>query len=123
MTHIKKVSMMRNDKHITNRRRQRELSQTCLSYAECQGEKADRLKQKFPRLSNLHIIWGWIKRLLLAYIVMVLVAAVMNSGIGIFLAIVAGFLLILSLIRLVSRFVITVVYIILLALILGLIIL
>jgi len=80
-------------------------------------------EQKFPRLSNLHIIWVWMKRLLLAYLVMVLVAAMMNSGTGIFLSIVAGFLLFLSLVRLAIRFVVTLAYIILLALILGLIIL
>ena len=113
---------MRNDKHITNRRRQREQNQTCLSFAERQGEKADRLKQKFPRLSNLHIIWVCAKWLILAGLLIAAAWAVMNSSAGIFLAVAMGFLLIGSLIRLVSRFVITVVYIILLVLILGLII-
>jgi len=122
MTNIKKVSMMRNGKHITNRRRQREQSQTCLSFAERQRKKAGRLKQKFPRLSNLHIILVCMKRLTLAGLLVAAAWAVMNSGAGIFLAVGVSFLLILSLMRLVSRFVITVVYIILLVLILGLII-
>ncbi len=120
MTHIKKVSMMKNGKHIvTNRRRQRAQSQTCLSYAERQGEKADRLKQKFPRLSNLHIVWIWTKRLTLVGLLVAVVWAVINSGVGFFLAVVVGFLLI----RLAFRVIVTVVYIILIALILGLIIL
>jgi len=113
---------MRNGKHITNRRRQREQSQTCLSFAERQGEKADRLKQKFPRLSNLHIIWVCVKRLTFAGLLVGASWAIWNSSAGIFLTVTVGFLLIRSLIRLVSRFVITVVYIILLVLILGLII-
>jgi len=105
-----------------NRRRQREQSQTCLSFAKRQGEKADRLKQKFPRLSNLNIIWVCVMRLTLAGLIVMAAWAVMNSGAGIFLAVAVGFLLIGSLMRLVSRFVITVIYIILLVLILGLII-
>ena len=119
MTHIKKVSMMINGKYITNRCRQRKQSQTCLSFADRQGEKADRLKQKFPRLSNLHIIWIFAKRLILAGMLVVSVWVMMNSSANIFLAVAAGFLLIRSLILLVSRFVITVIYIILLVLILG----
>ncbi|RHF02013.1 hypothetical protein DW701_17465 [Bacteroides eggerthii] len=97
MTHIKKVSMMRNDKHIT--------------------------KQKFPRLSNLHIIWVWTKRLTLVGLLVVMGYAVVNSGVGIVLAVTVGFLLIRSLIRLAFRLIVTVVYIILTVLILGLIIL
>ena len=81
MTHIKKVSMMRNGKHI--------------------------MKQKFPRLSNLHIIWVCAKWLTLAGLLIAAAWAVMNSSAGIFLAVAMGFLLIGSLIRLVSRFVIT----------------
>lgn len=113
---------MRNGKHITNRCRQRELSQTCLSFAGRHGEKAGRLKQKFPRLPNLHIVWVCVKRLTLAGLLVAAAWAVINSSAGIYLAVAVGFLLIRSLIRLVSRFVITIVYIILLVLILGLII-
>lgn len=113
---------MRNGKHIMNRRRQREQDQTCLSFAERQGEKAGRLKQKFPRLSNLHIIWVCVQRLTFAGLLVEVVWAVMNSSTGIFLAVVMSFLLICSLMRLAFRFVITVVYIILIVLILGLII-
>lgn len=96
MTHIKKVSMIRNGKNIT--------------------------KRKFPRLSNLHIIWVCVKRLTLAGLLVAAAWAVTNSSAGISLTVAMGFLLIRSLIRLVSRFVITVVYIILLVLILGLLI-
>lgn len=123
MTHIKKVSMMRNGKYIMNRRRQREQSQTCLSFAKRQGEKADRLKQKFPRLPNLHIIWVCVKRLTLAGLLVAADWTVMNGSAGICFALVAGFLLILSLVGLAFRFVVTLVYIILLTLILVLIIL
>ena len=78
---------MRNDKHIT--------------------------KQKFPRLSNLQIIWVWTKRLTLVGLLVVMGYAVVNSGVGIVLAVTVGFLLIRSLIRLAFRLIVTVVYIIL----------
>ncbi len=80
-------------------------------------------KQNFPRLSNLHIIWVWTKRLTLVGLLVALVGAVVNSGAGVFLAVTAGFLLIRSLIRLAFRLIVTVVYIILTVLMLGLIIL
>lgn len=80
------------------------------------------MKQKFPRLSNLHIVWVCVKWLTFAGLLVAVAWAVINSSAGIFLAVVVGFLLILSLMRLAFRFVITVVYIILLVLILGLII-
>ena len=97
MTHIKKVSMMKNDKHIT--------------------------KAKFPRLSNLHIAWVCTKWLMLIGLLLALVWTVVNSGAGIFLAATVFFLLIRSLVRLTFRLIVTVVYIILVLLILGLIIL
>ena len=112
---------MRNGKHITNRIWQQQ-SQTCLSFAERQREKAGRLKQKFPRLSNLHIIWVFVKRLTLAGFLVAAAWAVMNSSAVIFLTVAVGFVLIRSLMWLVSRIVITVVYIILLVLILSLVI-
>ena len=74
---------MRNDKHIT--------------------------KQKFPRLSNLQIIWVWTKRLTLVGLLVVMGYAVVNSGVGIVLAVTVGFLLIRSLIRLAFRLIVTVV--------------
>lgn len=80
-------------------------------------------KQKFPHLSNLHIVWVCVKRLTLVGLLIAVVWAVVNSGAGVFLAVMVGFLLIRSLIRLAFRLLVTVVYIILIALILGLIIL
>ena len=66
-------------------------------------------KQKFPRLSNLHIIWVWTKRLTLVGLLVVMGYAVVNSGVGIVLAVTVGFLLIRSLIRLSFRLIVTVV--------------
>jgi len=80
------------------------------------------MKQKFPRLSNLHINWVCVKRLTLAGLLVAAAWTVMNSSTIVFLVVAVGFLFIRSLIQLVSRFVITIVYIILLMLILGLII-
>lgn len=80
-------------------------------------------KQKLSSLSNLHIIWVCAKRLTLVGLLVAMVWAVMNSGVGVFLSVTVGFLLIRSLIRLAFRLIVTVVYIILIALILGLIIL
>ncbi|OAV75517.1 hypothetical protein Barb7_00856 [Bacteroidales bacterium Barb7] len=97
MTHIKKVSMMRNSNNI--------------------------LKQKLLRLANLHIICRWTKRLILAVVVVTLGVAVVNSGIGIFLAFVIGFLLLRFLIRLAFRLLIMLVYVVLIVLIISLIIL
>ncbi len=113
---------MRNGRQIMIRRRQREQGQTCLSFAERQGEKAGRLKQKSPRLPNLHIVWVCVKRLTFAGLLVTGVWVIVNSSAGIFLAVAVSFLLILSLMRLAFRFVITVVYIILIVLMLGLII-
>lgn len=79
-------------------------------------------KQKFPRLSNLHIVWVWMKRLTLVGLLVAVGYAVVNSGVGVFLAVTVSFLLIRSLIRLAFRLIVTAVYIILIALILGLII-
>lgn len=78
---------------------------------------------KLSRLSNLHIIWVWTKRLTLVGLLVAMVWAVMNSGAGVFLAAALGFLIIRSLIRLAVRVVFTLVYIAVLLLILGLIIL
>jgi len=86
---------MKNDKHIT--------------------------KAKSPHLSNLHIAWVFTKWLMLIGVLLALVWTVVNSGAGIFLAITVFFLLIRSLVRLTFRLMVTVVYIILLLLILGLI--
>jgi hypothetical protein len=94
-THIKKVSIMKNDKHIT--------------------------KAKSPHLSNLHIAWAFTKWLMLVGLFIALVWTVVNSGTGLFLAATIFFLLIRSLVRLTFRLIVTVVYIILLLLILGLI--
>ncbi|WP_085535634.1 MULTISPECIES: hypothetical protein [Bacteroidales] len=78
------------------------------------------VKQKFPRLSNLHIIWRWTKRIA---VVGLLVALVANYGTGSCLAVVAGFLIVRALIRLAFRIIVMLVSIALLLLILGLIIL
>ncbi len=88
---------MKNDKHIT--------------------------KAKFPRLSNLHIAWVCIKWLMLIGLLIGLIWVVVNSGTGLFLAAAVFFLLIRSLVRLTFRLIVTIVYIILMLLILGLIIL
>ena len=78
-------------------------------------------KQKLSRLSNLHIIWICTKRLTLVGLLVAAVWAVMNSGAGVFLMAVVGFLIIRSLIRLAFRVIVSVVYIILIMLMLGLI--
>jgi hypothetical protein len=96
-THIKKVNMMKNSKHIT--------------------------KEKLTRFSKLHIAWVGAKWLMLIGLLLALVWIVVNSGAGIFLAATVFFLLIRSLVRLTFRLMVTIVYIILLLSILGLIIL
>ena len=86
---------MKNDKHIT--------------------------KEKSPHFDKLHIAWAFTKWLILIGLLIAFVWTVMKSGAGIFLAAIVFFLLIRSLVRLTFRLMITVVYIILLLLILGLI--
>jgi hypothetical protein len=83
------------------------------------------LKQKFlPPLSNLHIIWHWAKRLILVGVVLVLLCVAFYWGVGVCLAIIAGFLIIRFLIRLTFRIIIMLVGILLfIALIVSLIIL
>ena len=93
----KKVNMMKNEKHIT--------------------------KEKLTRFSKLNIAWVCTKWLLLVGVIIALVWTVVNSGAGVFLAATVFFLFIRSLVRLTFRLIVTVVYIILLLLILGLIIL
>jgi len=88
---------MKNDKHIT--------------------------KEKLTRFSTLNIAWVFTKWLMLIGLLLALVWTVVNSGAGLFLAATVFFLLIRSLVRLTFRMIVTVVYIILLLLILGLIIL
>ena len=88
---------MKNDKHIT--------------------------KAKFPRLSNLHIVWVCTKWLMLIGLLIALVWIVANSSVGIFLAATLFFLLIRSLVRLTFSLMITIIYIVLLLSILGLILL
>ena len=86
---------MKNDKHIT--------------------------KENLTRFSKLNIVWICTKWLILVGLLIALVWTVVNSGTGLFLAATVFFLLIRSLVRLTFRLIITVVYIILLLLILGLI--
>jgi len=86
---------MKNDKHIMN--------------------------EKSSRLSKRRIAWICTKRMMLIGLLLALAWAVVNSGTGVFLAITVFFLLIRSLVRLTFRLIVTVVYIILLLLILGLI--
>ncbi len=88
---------MRNDKHIT--------------------------KEKLPRLTILHKVWVCIKWLILIGLLITVIWALVNSGAGVFLAATVFFLLIRSLVRLTFRLIVTIVYILLLLLILGLIIL
>jgi hypothetical protein len=65
------------------------------------------VKQKFlPRLSNLHILCRWAKRLMLAGIVLALLCVAFYWGMGVCLAIIAGFLIIRFLIRLAFRIII-----------------
>lgn len=81
-------------------------------------------KEKLTRFSKLqHIAWVFTKWLTLIGVLLALVWTVVNSGAGIFLAATVFFLLIRSLVRLTFRLMVTIVYIILLLLILGLIIL
>jgi hypothetical protein len=87
--------MMKNDKHIT--------------------------KEKLTLLSKLNMVWAFAKWLILVGVLLALVWTVANSGVGIFLAVIVFFLLIRSLVRLTFRLMVTIVYIILLILILGLI--
>lgn len=78
------------------------------------------VKQKFPPLSNLHIIWNWTKRIV---IVGILAALVANYGTVATLAIIAGFFIFRSLIWLAFRVLVMLALVILLVMILGLIIL
>ena len=87
--------MMKNDKYIT--------------------------KEKLPRLTILHKAWVCIKWLALIGLLITVVWALVNSGAGVFLAATVFFLLIRSLVRLTFRLIVTIVYILLLLLILGLI--
>ena len=89
--------MMKNDKNIT--------------------------KEKLTRLWYLRIAWVCTKWLLLFGLLLALIWIVVNSGTGILLVVTVFFLLIRSLVRLTFRLMVTIVYIILLLLILGLIIL
>lgn len=80
-------------------------------------------KENLTRFSTLNIAWVFTKWLMLIGLLLALVWTVVNSGAGLFLAATVFFLLIRSLVRLTFRMIVTVVYIILLLLILGLIIL
>jgi hypothetical protein len=97
MTHIKKVSMMKNSKNI--------------------------LKQKLPLLSNLHIIWWWIRRLAFAGVVALVVV---RNDVSVFIAVAAGWMLFRCLIRVVVSLVglcSLLLYMLIIVLILSLIIL
>lgn len=80
-------------------------------------------KTKLSHLAVLHIIGQWAKWAAFAGSSVALGFAVVNSGAGTFLAVGLGFLLLRSLLRLVFRVVVTLVYIALLMLALGFIIL
>jgi len=78
-------------------------------------------KAKLPNLMILHKAWVCLKWLTLIGLLLTTVWALVNSGVGVYLAIAVLFLLICSLVRLTFRLIVTIAYILLLLLILGLI--